>query len=756
MHARLLALALGLAVPALLVTWPGSNAAFFCLGLGGLCAISRRTRTLSALFIGLAIAFARVQHGLDARLPFSCEGLDMQMTGRVVGLPDERAGYQRFRFDVEHVSVPACRVARVELHSYRHLRLAGDQRWRFHVRLRRVHGFANPGGYDFEGDRWHRGILASGYVRNPAASVLLDEPVGLHAVRSHLREELRERVPHSPAGGIVRALAIGDREAIPASSWEVLNLTGTTHLAVISGLHVGMVSAALLGLGLAAARSLGPGLARWPAPVLATIPAFLGAVIYAALAGFSLPTQRALVMVCVGLVSMTRARRQPPISALTWALALVLLLDPLAPMARGFWLSFIAVGALIWMFTHWTDPRSNAWRRRAHRAWSAQLAVFVALFLPLLLFTQRAVLISPLANLLAIPVVGLVVVPMTLMGTCTLHVAPLVADVLLRGAEGLVAWLLAALAWMSRIAPAVTAGSLTLPMMFAIASVAATTLLPRAIRGRWWVVIVLLTLLAPHRNPPAEGEVRITTLDVGQGLAVIAETRQHTLLYDTGARFGPGADAGQMVVLPALRFLGIDGLDALIVSHADNDHAGGAASVLAGVPTRRVLVGSGSAARGLSASAERCRTGVGWAWNHVRFTLFRNPGASSENDRSCVLMIAARGGTALLPGDITAVTERVLPQPPGQVMLLLAPHHGSRSSSSAAFVAALAPRHVVFSAGYRNPFGHPDGTVVERYRRAGSAVHATYHEGGIIWSSSRPEELLGWRASHGRYWNRQF
>ncbi len=331
MLARMLALALGLSLPALLVTWPGPNASLICLVAAVLCARSRRTRALCALFIGLAIAFVRIQGALDARLPLECEGLDMEITGRVIGLPDEREGYQRFRFEVERASVEACRVPRVELRAYHHLRLAGDQRWRFQVRLRRVHGFANPGGYDFEGTRWHRGILASGYVRKADTNALLEEPIGLHAARSHLRAALQARLPDSAAAGVVRALAIGDRDAVPGAYWDVLNLTGTTHLAVISGLHVGMVATSLYALAVVVLRALGRALARWPSPSLATIPALLGAAAYAALAGFSLPTQRALVMVCVGLFAVANARRLPPAMGITMALVLVLLWDPLAP-----------------------------------------------------------------------------------------------------------------------------------------------------------------------------------------------------------------------------------------------------------------------------------------------------------------------------------------------------------------------------------------------------------------------------------------
>lgn len=753
MLARMLALATGLALPSLLVTWPGPHAAIVSLVGASACACSRRARWLIPLFLGLALAFVRIHVALDARLPVECEGLDIEVIGRVVGLPDVRENYLRFRFDVERASIARCEVHRVELRSYHPLPLSGGQRWRFEVRLKRVHGFANPGGFDFEGDRWHRGISAAGYVRRGESTALLEAGTGLHAVRSRLGAALDARLPDTSAAGVVRALAIGDRNGIPSAYWEVLNLTGTTHLVVISGLHVGMVAASVFALALVALRAMGPWLARVPAPMLATIPALLSAAGYAALAGFSLPTQRAMVMVGVGLYAAANARRVSPALGIVTALVCVLLLDPLAPMASGFWLSFVAVAALIFVFVHRLDPNSRAWSRIARRTLWAQLSVFVALLLPLLVFTQRSALISPLANLLAIPLVGFLVVPMTLLGALSVNVLPSVSGVLLTGAEALVHHLFVMLEWMSRHAPVVSAGTLDGLTSVSLAVGCALILLPRGAVGRWLCVLAPLVLLVDVRDAPPHGHVRITTFDVGQGLSVLAETRTHALLYDAGARFGPGADAGALLVVPALRALGIRELDALIISHADNDHAGGVGSVVASVATRRLLVGSTGAGKAYPGLAEPCRDQLRWLWDGVSFELHHRADAASENDRSCVLLIVSSGGTALLPGDITAAAERTLEFDAGRVELLVAPHHGSRSSSSQAFVDAVAPRHVIFSVGYRNPYRHPDPMVVQRYRGVGSRLHVTSDEGALIWDSRVPSELVGWRSAHRRFWN---
>jgi competence protein ComEC len=742
----------GLALPSLLPFWPGVVTALAAFVVALLCLPCRGLRRLIPFFLGFALSLVRIQADLDARLPGDCEGRDMTIIGHVVGLPDIREGYRRFRFDVANASIEACYVDRIELRAYQPLEVRGDEWWRFVVRLRRVHGFSNPGGFDFEGDRWRRGIYASGYVRRSKANTLLLASWGLHAARTHLRKALVEHLPDTPAAGMVRALAIGDRDDLGAEYWDALNRTGTTHLAVISGLHVGMVAMVTFALALGLLRALGPGLAGVSAPALASVPALLSATAYASLAGFSLPTQRALVMVAVGLYCVANARRIAPATGIVTALVFVLLLDPLAPAASSFWLSFAAVAALVFFFSQRVHPNVGRSIGIVQRTLWAQLVVFVALLAPLLVFTRQSALVSPLANLLGIPLVGFLVVPLTLLGTLCLDVLPTLADVLLDCSERLVTGLFEVLAWLAEHAPVLSAAMFTTAGIVGLSAGCALLLMPRGTRGRWlWMLAPLVMAVQEHASP-GQHHVRITVLDVGQGLSVLVQTRGHALLYDAGARFGPGIDAGQLVVIPALRALGVAALDTMIVSHADNDHAGGAQSVVEVLPVSRIFVGSPATRDSIGRSAELCGSGRRWTWDGVEFRLHQQVTAASENDLSCVLWVTFAGGSALLPGDITVATERRLREPK-PVELLVAPHHGSRSSSAPEFVDILAPTHVIFSAGYRNSYGHPDPAVVQRYRDAGSHLHGTSEGGALMWDSSSPRAVVSWRSQSRRYWN---
>ncbi|MGH8679044.1 MAG: ComEC/Rec2 family competence protein, partial [Burkholderiales bacterium] len=292
-------------------------------------------------------------------------------------------------------------------------------------------------------------------------------------------------------------------------------------------------------------------------------------------------------------------------------------------------------------------------------------------------------------------------------------------------------------------------------------------LLPRGFPARWVGASLLLPLLlvpAPH---PGDGELWITVLDVGQGLAVVVRTRNHSLLFDAGPAYAGSSDAGGRIVVPYLRGEGVRSLDAMLLSHDDLDHTGGAGSVLAAIPVARLLTSLPApiSVSGTDPSFERCEAGQQWTWDGVQFEILHpdrdsyNSSRVKDNDRSCVLRIGSNYGGALIPADIERRSEGELLRRAATGLktdILLAPHHGSRTSSSEAFVAAVAPRLVVFAVGHRNPFGHPHPVVAMRYRQSGARLLRSDTAGAIILKlSARGTEAATWRSLAPRCWHDQ-
>jgi competence protein ComEC len=290
-------------------------------------------------------------------------------------------------------------------------------------------------------------------------------------------------------------------------------------------------------------------------------------------------------------------------------------------------------------------------------------------------------------------------------------------------------------------------------------------LLPRGVPARWLGLPLLLPLFTVPPPAPPPGALWLTVLDVGQGLAIFAQTERHALLYDAGPAYSPDADSGSRVILPFLRASGVARLDAMVVTHDDNDHAGGAASVLSGVPVAAVyssLASTHAAWRAAPGYRLPCAAGQRWDWDGVRFELLHPTAASyardklKSNDRSCVLRIAAAQGAVLLTGDIEARSEKELVAR-GRAALraevLVTPHHSSRTSSTAEFIAAVRPRWAVLPVGYRNRFGHPNADVLERYRASGAQLLRTDRAGAVLVRiDSEGIDVEGYRGLRKRYW----
>jgi competence protein ComEC len=520
----------------------------------------------------------------------------------------------------------------------------------------------------------------------------------------------------------------------------------------ISGLHVTM----LAGLAYALVNWLWRRSARLPLRIpaqhAAALGGFLAAFVYCLLAGFAVPAQRTLYMLGVVVAARLTARELAGSRVLLLALLLVLLLDPWAVLAAGFWLSFGAVALLFHIGSgrlgpaHWLIE----WGR-------AQWAVTLGMLPALLALFQQFSLVSPLANAVAIPLVSFVITPLALLGSLPL------LDPLLSLTHLFTVWLMVFIDWLAALPLAMwqQAAPPAWSVLLALAG-GIWLLLPRGFPARWLGLLSFLPLLTVLPLRPAAGAATISVLDVGQGLAIHVQTAGHDLLFDAGPAFSADADSGNRIIAPYLRAMGVRGLDALVVSHADKDHEGGAASVLAALPVA-LLKTSLPFEHALSAQPvphELCRDGDAWNWDGVRFEML-HPGAEplsrKTNDLSCVLRITAAGQSMLLSSDIEAVSERaLLGQHPAELAaeVMTVPHHGSKTSSTPEFIAAVGARDVIFPVGYRNRFGHPKEEVVARYQQSGARLHRTDADGAV--RVSLDSAGIGFRherAERRRYWH---
>lgn len=698
---------------------------------------------IAAALLGFAYAGWQASYALAHRLPTALEGETLRVHGRVSGLPRHDGYRSVFRFTTERFG------GRVSGHPPRILRLswygapaglAPGQRWTLDVRLKRPRGLMNPGSFDYERWLFAHGIDAVGYVRGRAVLHPADE--SLDAARQAIASRLETLTGSGDGQAVLRALAVADRRDIRPALWSVFNATGTGHLLAISGLHIGLAAGLGAFLTVIGWRRSAALCRLAPPRAAGAAVGIVAALGYALLAGLGLPTQRALVMTGVASLALVLRRDWRAVDVFLWAAGAVLVADPLAPLGAGFWLSFWAVAVLLL-------AASSSGRGRWVRA---QLAVSCGLFPLLALWFAALPWVSPLANAVAVPVVSLLVVPLTFAGLGAMVLDPALAAWLLGLAVQILDGLLAGLSWLA-------ANTTTWPIprlpAWLLAS-AATGLLILLVPGRWPGRTLGLTLILPlvvYQPPPLPyGSARLTVADAGQGTAVVVQTRNHVLIYDAGPRLGR-TDAAEAAILPILRTRGLDHVDRLLVSHADSDHAGGAATLLGS----RVSVANVLSGEPLERVASRpCRQGQQWRWDGVAFRVLHPTGDDTGNDASCVLQVRTSAGiVALLPGDISHRVERSLVRAHGGELrsdLLLVPHHGSDSSSSPAFIDAVAPREAVFTVGYRNRYGLPDADVVQRYLFAGAAVRVTSQTGALVFELDDRLRLRSrYRRVAGRY-----
>lgn len=822
-------------------------------------------RSVLAIFVwGVLYGVCWGHYTLSHQLPEEFNPYELTVKGEVIGLPAIENNRTQFYLEVLAVSPdsfvtndvitsiegvsPGVKLKKLRLNWYHPSTIIQPgQVWNLRVKLRRPRGTVNPGGFDYQAWLLRQGVSASGYVRNSNENGLLSTDITLSTLRFNIREDIltlpivdkvkgydlknhdlkSNDVKGDDIKSLIVALTVGDRSMITPKLWENLALSGVVHLMVVSGLHIGFVAYLFY--------MLGAGLSRlacvWGLLVNARYwgcaCSLFASVAYASLAGFSLPTQRALVMVAVAMLALLLDRKISRGLGFGMALSGVAMIDPLAFLSAGFWLSFGAVACLLWLVPVYTkepvyikasvlakqssgmcqekDRGENKYLQRVGWIFSLSLfkwhfksflyiqwLLFIALSIPLMLFQLPVSWFGPWVNILAIPWVSFAIVPLCLIGTVLLPLSEAWAAEVWTFAGWQLNYFIDLIGLVSDPGNSFIVDLprfLPLPkswvVCLALILILALLLLPKGLPGKYLVFPLLLVLfmaplnklgninlpfskIMPTLSDNTVGSLKVSVLDVGQGLSVVVQTEgvsgKHALVYDTGRGYEDGFNMADAVVIPYLRYGGETGLDMLIVSHGDNDHAGGTKKIVDVLAPKQIVLGEDVSKGRFPFSY--CRSGYSWQWDEAFFE-FLHPRKKIEkesNNRSCVLQITYREQTIILPGDIESSVERQLQQHKmlfehqelfeRPVTLLIAPHHGSKTSSSKAFVLRLAPKHVVFSAGHKHHFGHPAKPVLDRYRDVGAKVWSTAEHGAVIftWNNTGLLEVFSERVDAERYW----
>jgi competence protein ComEC len=722
----------------------------------------RVLRPAGFAMFGLIMVWFAARGMLNDRLPRELEGQTLSATVRIADFPEALSGSVRFVAEtLDDLELPG-RI-RLTWYDAPDLPKLGEI-WRLQLRLRRPRGLANDTGFDYELWLARQNIGATGYVVAGPGNARAD---GLamdrrSALRQRLVDRIVEVTGQGDASAVLLAITVGARHLISKDQWERYAVSGTSHLMAISGLHIGLaaVGAWLLG------RMIFPVFCR-SANIhdLAALTAAFAACAYAEISGFAIPARRAVLMTLLVMIAFVLRRQLSSDKIIAASCLAVFASDPLAIHAPGFKLSFGAVAILFWIARQrYCDRGGNASRAQTiiagvKRLSSLQVTLLLGLFPMTALIFGRASWVAPAVNLLVLPLFNLVTVPAALLGLLLDGPLTLPGDLLLRLAwhsVRLTLWLIEAISdWPpARLELAGATGT----MLFAVLLAALWAAAPPGFPGRKLAFIAALSALLHKPPAPPSGCVDLIALDVGQGLSVVLRTSRRTLIFDTGPSFRGGSDLGQLVLVPWLKAAGITEVDMLVISHSDDDHSGGAVSLVNAVDVRQIM--AGEQLERIYPPPLRCRSGQAWLWDGIRFSVM-HPGVyplQSNNNASCVIEVAAGTHRILLTGDIESPVENHLARigmlVPADIVVV--PHHGSRTSSGSAFVRALRPSVAIVSAGYRNRWGFPKEDVVQRWQEAGARVLNTATSGAIHYricadSGARLQSEL--RNRKQRYWH---
>jgi competence protein ComEC len=750
-----------------------------------------------------AANFAAIR--LSDELPIDWQQKSINVIGVVASLPEVTERGERFRFDVEkiltkddthtlkiprHISLnfykdiksPRPENAPSQFNFFRPSQFHAGERWQFTVRLKRPHTTYNPHGFDFEAWALAENIRATGSIHSKSgykklANFVWRPSYVVEILREKVGNHISQTLANKPYTGVIRALVVGDDSQISAENWNVFLRTGVNHLVSISGLHITMLAGLAFAVTAFFWRRIPSLVMRMPTRKAATIVGLVVAIIYALLAGMSVPTQRTLLMLATFALALLFGKNLAISRALALAVLVVVIVDPWAVNAPGFWLSFGAVALIAYVTVGRLKPLSS-FKTAVHTQWAITLGL-----LPLLIIMfGQASIISPIANAFAIPVISLLVVPLSILGS----IIPI--DFILQAAHFILELCMRALNYLANLPTWQQAAPPIWALLLAMLGVV-WLLLPRGFPQRWLGLVLLLPLFFVSPEKIAEGAMKVTVLDVGQGLAVTIQTKNHVLLYDAGPRYSAQSDAGGRIVVPFLRGAGVKKLDGFIVSHDDIDHSGGAASVLTQLPVTW-LMSSFEPIEITTKKSIRCIAGQTWLWDKVKFEVLYPDLASyqntnlKDNNRSCVLKVTSQFGSILLTGDIEKEAENVLlnadisdvigddalqansyaaagdaisSRAESQLKsdVLIAPHHGSKTSSTREFVQAVGAQHSIFTVGYLNRFKHPKPLIEKRFEESGAYTYRSDYQGALTIDFSRQKNIRinALRQSQPRYWH---
>ena len=668
-------------------------------------------------------------------LPKSLIQQKIIIQGVIDSIPEKKFYGYRFRFHAEQLN-----QKKLSTHFligwYQHApALKVGQRWQLLVKLKPPIGSHNPGGFDYKQFLLSQGVTATGYVVTQDDHNQLqgeDNAYFLAVLRQKIKKQIMSAIHDPTLAAFISALCVGLRDGLTAPDWQVFQKTGTNHLVAIAGLHIGFVASTIYFFTNFLWRFFPRLLLVMPASRTAGIASLIAALIYSILSGFAIPAQRACIMLTCFILAQLFYYRISSLKRLLFAASMILFLNPYDLIDASFWLSFSSIAILLWVMSGRLRAASHliSWGRM-------QGAILIGLLPLMLFFFQQASIIAFFTNLIAIPWIGFLILPMALIATllCTVHLSFLSQHLFgLTGKLLLPLWQF--LAYSSALSFSSWHHAVSNKGVLIAGLIGSLYLLaPRGLPARWLGCFGLLPLFFYHPPYPKIGDYRITVIDVGQGLSVLVQTAHHVLLYDTGAHFPGGFDFGESVVAPYLRQLGIAQIDRLEISHGDNDHSGGADAIVKAFKVKSIFTSAPQLMMHFHATP--CFAGQTWDWDGVHFDTF-NPAPNTpyaDNNSSCVIKVSGGGSTLLLTGDIEALTELSMLRQYGkqlQSTVLLVPHHGSRTSSSDAFITAVSPQYAIISAGKYNRYHLPAQSVITRYLQHQVKVYSTANSGAIV------------------------
>lgn len=720
--------------------------------LSTLAAIMARLRYTILLFFCLGFLWTGVfgHYQLNNPLSPDLENTALVVIGEISNLPEQNSHRVSFEFTVKQSKQTLPEKLKLTWYEPTAVLHAGEI-WQFTVKLKRPHANFNLGGMDYERWLFTQNIGATGTaMKNFAPTFIAPADFSFLSLRQKISDKFTQMCGDTISTALLRALTVGDDNGLTRQNWQTFQKTGVTHLIVISGSHIALVAGLVYFLILKLWTYLG--ILKISPPKVAVLVSLFAAIFYASLAGYVIPTKRAVIM--LGLVALASfyQRQFSHLQSLALALLAMLILNPTIVLSVGFWLSFLAVALILFRVAGRLKAKSH-WQN----AVDIQLCISLGLSPLLFFFFNQSSLISPLVNFIAVPFVEILVVPLALLQIPLMWLFPYLADKIFSLLDFILQWVMRGLEFSENLPQAVL--DLPQPSIFALflSSLGIIWLFaPRGIPARFLGIILNLPLLFPLLPILEKGEAKVIILDVGQGLAISVQTQNHGLLYDTGARFQNGGDMGKNVILPFFRYHGIKKLDTLLISHGDNDHSGGAYSVLNEMPVAQILTSAPE--KLIPFQTHECKARQRWTWDNVHFEIL-SPAKNFEkdNNNSCVLKIQSGQKAILLTGDIEASAETWLVENVPQMLranVLISPHHGSKTSSSLSFLETVKPEIVLISAGYQNQFHHPSKEIMARYFEIHAPVFNTANDGALtVRFNSENLKLESLREISGKYWN---